>query len=109
MEKFVLVIHVITCLLLMAVILMQSSKGDGLSGSAAFGGIGDGGAFRGREAVNFLQKSTMILAGLFLVTSLTLAFLSSTSRIETTDSVLQENLGTTQSTDQPAEAPGEGK
>jgi preprotein translocase subunit SecG len=69
------VLHVITCFLLIVVVLMQSSKGGGLSG--AFGGGGGGEAmFGGRETATFLSKSTTYLAVIFMVTSLSLAFLS---------------------------------
>ncbi|UCF05741.1 MAG: preprotein translocase subunit SecG [bacterium] len=67
-------IHVITCFLLIVVVLMQSSKGGGLSG--AFGGGGGQTVFGGRETATFLSKATTYLAVLFMVTSLSLAFLS---------------------------------
>lgn len=87
-----IVIHIIICVLLMAVILMQSSKGDGMG--SAFGGMGGGdtGAFSGREAANFLQKSTIGLAVAFFVISITITYLSSSSARVSSDSVLQENL-----------------
>ena len=42
-----LVFHVLTCLALVIVVLMQSSKGEGLAGSA-FGGAMSGAVFGGR-------------------------------------------------------------
>jgi preprotein translocase subunit SecG len=68
------VLHVITCFLLIVVVLMQSSKGGGLSG--AFGGGGGEAMFGGRETATFLSKATTYLAIIFMVTSLSLAFLS---------------------------------
>jgi preprotein translocase subunit SecG len=68
------VIHVAACFLLIVVVLMQSSKGGGLSG--AFGGGGGEAMFGGREAATFLSKATTYLAIIFMVTSLSLAFLS---------------------------------
>ena len=67
-------IHVIACVLLVLIVLMQSSKGGGLSG--AFGGGGGQTMFGGREAATFLSKLTTYLAVLYMVTSLSLAFLS---------------------------------
>lgn len=65
-------LHVIICVLLIAVVLLQKSKGDGLSG--AFGG---GGAltasFGNRGAASLLSKATTVLAVLFMVTSFLLA------------------------------------
>ncbi len=69
----VLSLHVIVCVLLTIVVLMQSSRGAALS--AAFGGSG-GQLFGGREAATFLGKATTWLAIGFFVTSLALAFLS---------------------------------
>ncbi len=66
--------HVVTCILLILVVLMQSSKGGGLSG--AFGGGGGQTMFGGRETATFLSKITTYLAILFMVMSLSLAFLS---------------------------------
>ncbi|MDZ7861014.1 MAG: preprotein translocase subunit SecG [Candidatus Krumholzibacteriota bacterium] len=67
-------IHVIACVLLIIVVLMQSSKGGGLSG--AFGGMGSQAVMGGRETASFLSKATTYLAVIFMVTSLSLAFLS---------------------------------
>lgn len=68
------IIHVITCVLLIIAVLMQSSKGGGLSG--AFGGMGSQAIMGGREAATFLSRATTYLAVIFMVTSLSLAFLS---------------------------------
>ncbi|MCK5785394.1 MAG: preprotein translocase subunit SecG [Candidatus Sabulitectum sp.] len=65
-------LHSVICVLLVAVVLLQKSKGDGLSG--AFGG---GGAltasFGNRGAASLLSKATTILAVLFMVASFLLA------------------------------------
>jgi preprotein translocase subunit SecG len=67
-------IHVIACVLLTIVVLMQSSKGGGLSG--AFGGMGSQAVMGGRETASFLSRATTYLAVIFMLTSLSLAFLS---------------------------------
>jgi preprotein translocase subunit SecG len=82
------VIHVITCFLLIVVVLMQSSKGGGLSG--AFGGGGGEAMFGGRETATFLSKATTYLAVIFMVTSLSLAFLSADRGGVESDSVLRK-------------------
>lgn len=71
MFTFLLVIHVITCLMLIAVVLMQSGKG-GL-GSALGGGES---FFGGRGSAPFLATATTVLAVVFMATSLTLALIS---------------------------------
>jgi preprotein translocase subunit SecG len=67
-------IHVVASFLLIVVVLMQSSKGGGLSG--AFGGGGGQAIMGGRETATFLSRFTTYLAVIFMVTSLSLAFLS---------------------------------
>ncbi len=82
------IIHVITCFLLIVVVLMQSSKGGGLSG--AFGGGGGEAMFGGRETATFLSKATTYLAVIFMVTSLSLAFLSAGRGGVESESVLRK-------------------
>ncbi|MCK5519818.1 MAG: preprotein translocase subunit SecG [Candidatus Marinimicrobia bacterium] len=67
MYVFLVFIFVIVALLLIASILMQSSKGGGLAG--AFGGAGGGAnaVFGGRGAASFLSKATQYLAIVFFV------------------------------------------
>ncbi len=80
-------IHIVTCILLIVVVLMQSSKGGGLSG--AFGGAGAGQMLGGREAATFLSRATTYLAVIFMLTSLSLAFISAGRGGEEQESVLR--------------------
>lgn len=79
MFTFIVVFHVIVSLALILVVLMQSSKGEGLAGSAFGGGI-SGAVFGGRGAASFLSKATTFLAILFMLNSGALAFMSSGTR-----------------------------
>jgi len=81
-------IHVIVCVLLIIAVLMQSSKGGGLSG--AFGGMGSQAVMGGRETASFLSKSTTYLAVTFMLTSLFLAFLSTGKGGKEHESVLKK-------------------
>ncbi len=84
--KLILAIHVIVCFSLIVVVLLQSSKGGGLAG--AFGGGGGGQTiFGGQETATFLSKATTYLAVLFMVLSLSLAFLSSKRDSNKTDNI----------------------
>ncbi len=67
---FVVAIHVIVCVALMVVILLQSGKGGGLAG--AFGAGSSQTLFGGRGAASFLSRATTALAVVFFLTSLTL-------------------------------------
>jgi preprotein translocase subunit SecG len=68
-----IVLHVIACLFLIAVVLLQQGKGQDLA--SAFGGGGTQTAFGPRGSANVLSRATTILAGLFMVTSLALTVL----------------------------------
>jgi preprotein translocase subunit SecG len=71
------VIHVIVSVGLILVVLMQSAKGEGMAGSMFGGGGGMSGAvFGGRGAASFLSKATTVLAVLFMLNCMGLAFLS---------------------------------
>jgi preprotein translocase subunit SecG len=69
----VLTLHVIACLFLIAVVLLQQGKGQDLA--SAFGGGGTQAAFGPRGSATVLSRATTILAGLFMVTSLSLSIL----------------------------------
>lgn len=66
-------LHVIACLFLIGVVLLQQGKGQDLA--SAFGGGGTQTAFGPRGSANVLSRATTILAGLFMVTSLALTVL----------------------------------
>ena len=66
---FVLVVFVPLCVVLTLVILLQDSKGEGLS-SSAFGGAEMQSVLGGRGAATFLSKMTTWLAIGFMVISL---------------------------------------
>jgi preprotein translocase subunit SecG len=74
LQSIINVFHVLICLFLVLVVLLQQSKGGGLSGS-----LGGGAAqvFGGRGAGNFMTRLTGFMAFLFMVTSISLAYLSS--------------------------------
>src|SRR6516225_6769978 len=72
MIVFFTVIHVLLCVFMIFVILLQPGKDAGMG--AALGGGAATSAFGGRGAVTFLSKLTAICAGLFFLTSLGLSF-----------------------------------
>jgi preprotein translocase subunit SecG len=75
MYGLLLAVHVLVCVGLITVVLLQSGKGGGLAGGA-FGGTAQT-VFGGRGATDFMTRATMVLGGAFFVTSLVLALLSS--------------------------------
>ncbi len=81
-------IHVLICVFLMIVVLLQSGKAADLAG--AFGGMGSQTAFGPRGSATILSKATEIAAGLFMVTSLTLAIMASRGTTSTGSTVLDK-------------------
>src|ERR1700684_4262529 len=67
-------IHVIVCLFLVVVVLLQSGKAADLAG--AFGGMGSQTVFGPRGSATVLSKATTIAAALFMLTSLTLSIMA---------------------------------
>ena len=74
MYILLLIVHVIVCLFLIIVVLLQSGKAADLAG--AFGGMGSQTAFGPRGSATLLSKATTISAVLFMVTSLSLSILA---------------------------------
>ena len=74
LQSIINVAHVLVCLFLILVILLQQSKGGGLGG--ALGGSASQ-IFGGRGAGNFMTRTTSVLAVLFMLSSIGLAYLSS--------------------------------
>jgi preprotein translocase subunit SecG len=89
-------LHVFVCLVLILVVLLQSSKGSGLAG--AFGGGGGQTMFGGQETATFLSRLTTYLAIMFMVLSLLLAFLSSRRQAQGAHSVVRDAAKNTQTT-----------
>jgi preprotein translocase subunit SecG len=73
MIYFLVVIHVIVCLFLIGVVLLQQGKSADLAG--AFGGQGSQTAFGPRGAANLLTKLTTWGAVLFMLISISLTIL----------------------------------
>ena len=66
-------LHVLVCIILILVVLLQSGKGADLAG--AFGGASTQTAFGSRGPASFLSKLTTISAVIFMVTCLSLTIL----------------------------------
>jgi preprotein translocase subunit SecG len=77
MYPFFVALHVLLCLFLISVILLQPGKGGDVG--AAFGGGNAGSLFGPRGPSGILQQATTIVAVLFMATSVTLALYSNRS------------------------------
>ncbi len=74
MYTFLIILHVLVCLVLILAVLLQSGKAADLAG--AFGGMGSQTAFGPRGAATVLSKATTASAVLFMLTSLTLTIMA---------------------------------
>jgi preprotein translocase subunit SecG len=70
----ILVVHVLVALALVGLVLIQHGKG--ADAGAAFGSGASATVFGSRGSSNFLSRSTALLATVFFITSLSLAYFS---------------------------------
>lgn len=83
----VLTAHILAAIGVIGLVLVQHGKGADMG--AAFGSGASGSLFGATGSANFLSRATAVLATVFFVTSLTLAYLAS-SRPQTAGSVMQD-------------------
>lgn len=87
MYGFLLTLLILDGAFLVVIVLLQAGKGGGLA--AMGGGAASEGMFGGRQAANFLTRSTWIAGGIFMFLALVLAIISSRSA-QQPDSILQD-------------------
>jgi preprotein translocase subunit SecG len=96
LHTIVLITHVLIAALIVALVLLQ--RGKGADAGTGFGAGASGTVFGARGSATFFSRATAVLATMFFVTSLALAYLA-TQRAAPT-SLLQS--GSTAPTSQPA-------
>ncbi len=74
MSILLIVIHVIVCIALIMIVLLQTGKGADMG--AAFGGGSSQTLFGSTGASTFLSKATTVAAIVFMLTSLILAYVA---------------------------------
>ena len=82
------ILHIFVCVFLMLVVLLQQGKGGGMG--AAFGGGATQQVFGGRGAGNILTRATAVCAGIFMLTSVSLAYVSSSGDRELKARIVEE-------------------
>lgn len=85
--SLVLTVHILVGVGVIGLVLVQHGKGADMG--AAFGSGSSGSLFGASGSANFLSRTTGVLATLFFLTSLSLAYLG-TSKPKTTGSLMQE-------------------
>jgi preprotein translocase subunit SecG len=99
MLTLLVILHVLVCLFLIVVVLLQSGKAGDIS--SAFGGMGSQTAFGPRSGATLLTRATTTSAVLFMLTSLTLTIAA--SRSDRTGTVLERLGGETTEQSRPQE------
>ena len=84
-------IHTTTCVLLIAVVLMQAGRGGGLTETFA-----SAESMFGAKTNQMMVKTTAVLAGIFLMTSLSLAYFSAKREQSLMESILKPKDKTVQ-------------
>ena len=78
MSLLIVIVHVVVCIALILIVLLQTGKGADMG--AAFGGGASQTLFGTTGASTFLSKATTAAAIVFMLTSLTLAYMSASNR-----------------------------
>ena len=79
MSALIVTIHVIVSITLIMIVLLQTGKGADMG--AAFGGGSSQSLFGAVGPSTFLSKATTIIAVVFMLTSLTLAYISTNPNV----------------------------
>lgn len=89
MQTILIVLHIMVCFVLILVVLLQRGKGS--DAGAALGGGGSNTVFGSRGAGNFLTRLTTGSAVIFMLTSLSLAYMGnqSSNPLDLGDAVLE--------------------
>ena len=95
--NIILAVQILSALAMIGLILVQHGKGADMG--AAFGSGASGSLFGATGSANFLSRTTAVLAAVFFVTSLSLAYIAS-NKPKTSGSVMQDAV-----TSQPVSAP----
>jgi len=92
MITVLIIFLMLVCIVMTIAVLLQSSKGSGLAGPIA--GTGVTTMFGARRTSDFLSKSTIIMAIVFLAGSLLLNLYISKGGSSSSESIIQKNAGT---------------
>ena len=102
MYTVLIVIHVLICFLMIGAILLQSGKGAEIG--ASFGGSSQT-VFGSRGPANFLSKFTVVVAAIFMLTSLSLAIMARERTCSSTVIDLKKKANSQTAPETPAAAP----
>ena len=87
LNNILLIVQVLSALAMIGLVLVQHGKGADMG--AAFGSGGSGSLFGATGGANFLSRTTAVLAAVFFVCTLLLAYFSNARPAASTGSVLE--------------------
>lgn len=102
MFQIILAIHIVIAFVLIVLVLLQQGKG--ADAGANFGGGSSQSVFGSRGSATFLSRTTAILATLFFITSLSLAYIAS-KEVKVYKSVVTEQVKPVTPTSPASDAP----
>ena len=102
METVILIFHVLAALCVIGLVLLQHGKGADMG--SGFGGGASGSLFGATGSANFLSRMTAVLATIFFVLSLGLAYFA-TNRPKAPGGILDAVKTEQPATEAPASAP----
>ena len=102
LQHLIVILHGILCVGIVFLVLLQ--RGKGADAGAGFGAGASGTVFGARGSATFFSKMTAVLATLFFMTSLSLAWFASRPQAKQPDSLVDQ-LVTEPATSAPAPAP----
>jgi preprotein translocase subunit SecG len=105
LHTLLMIVHILSATCIVALVLIQ--RGKGADAGAGFGAGASGTVFGARGATTALSRATAVLATVFMITSLTLAYMGTRSSKAATDSVLEQltEQGQADTPEVPAPAP----
>jgi preprotein translocase subunit SecG len=98
LQNVITFLHGLLCFAIVALVLLQ--RGKGADAGAGFGAGASGTVFGARGSATFFSKLTAVLATLFFLTSMSLAWFATRPQVEARESIV-DSIDT-----EPAPAPG---
>jgi len=88
LHTLLMIVHILSATCIVALVMVQ--RGKGADAGAGFGSGASGTVFGARGATTALSRATAILATVFMITSLTLAYMGTRGRTVAAPSVLEQ-------------------